>query len=261
MVDKGSVTGKDTDTEVPATSSVDQLFDEARDWLRTKFSVKAALELFNGELSEGTIKRLRGTKYNRFKPLYRAMLVKVYKPEKVETFYDQVAFLLDQERSQKSEILKRYEGEYKYYRYASPKGDSLVYVSGRIKIFEDNEGNPAFQHWSATYLARAKKERDPQHTGYVFVQENRLFMMGVGEGTLRLSICETFKKNARANSVLHGIVVSTRSSPRDPFGARFILVHADNGEAQSRLDPGNPDGEKNFHQDSIWDQAHYLKIH
>lgn len=244
----------------PGPKDFDLQFNEARDWLR-QMTHREAVVLLGRELSETTIKRLRGSSYHSFSTAFRWALISAHRPQQRLTLYDNISVLLEQTLS-KSDIISQYSGEYRDYRYACPRGNDIIYVSGRIRIYEDPDGNPSFQHWSRSYLLQHGEHVEPQHMGYVMVQNERLFFVGVGDGTLTMSICETFRrKNDPKDSVLHGIVLSTRSSPRDPFSANFILVHSDNKKRQESLDPDNPEGEENFRKASVPISPFYLKIH
>jgi hypothetical protein len=238
----------------------DRQFEEAREWLRT-LPLKEAVALFRPEIAEATIKRLRGTHYNNFSSATRWGIVRAHRPEQRLTLYEHLAVLLAQDMS-KDEIIKRYAGEYHDYRFACPVGDKMIYVSGRYNIYEDPNGDPSFQHWSRSYLADHGEESEAQHVGYVMVQNERLFLLGAGDGTLTMSICETFRPGKeQKDSVLRGVVLSTRSIPRDPFGATFILVHSDNTKGQETFDPKNPDGVEKFKNYFNADSPYYLKIH
>lgn len=219
-----------------------ELFEKARQWIRDEFSVAESNEFFGSELSKTSVKRLRGKTYDKFKASTKLTVIKAFKPEQRVSPYEEISVYLGQTVSAE-DVLKQYRGNYRYYRITAPKGDDTVYASGSIRIYADPDGKPSFAHRSSSHLKNSAT--DPQHMGYVFVHGERLFLAGAGDGTLTMWICETFRSSPETD-VLHGVSVSSRSIPRDPFAARFILVHNKNSVWQEQLDPQSDGGHEVF---------------
>lgn len=225
----------------------EKLFEEAREWLRSNHTVKESEELFSGEISPSTVSRLRGRTYHSFTPVVRLALIKVYRPEQRMSAYEYIRTYLGLTDTAE-DVLANYKGKYRYYRITAPNGDEPIYSSGTIRIYADFEGKPTFEHRSSSHLKKAGDSW--QHLGFVFVNGERLFFAGAGEGTMTMWIAETYRAvpqgNPKAKEVLHGVSLSTRATPRDPFAARFLLVSNANHEWQKKLDPESADGEECF---------------
>jgi hypothetical protein len=164
---------------------------------------------------------------------------------------------MDQGSGEKTTILSHYLGEYRYFQYATKGGiGDLVYVSGEILIFQNRAGDPAFHHWSHDYF-----EKKPEHEGFVFHYESRLYFAATKQGVMRLGIARTFA-GKRHESYLPGLIVSVRDDPhRDPYAARFIMVHSDNRELIAELDPASPAGAEAFKARTKADYAWYMLLH
>lgn len=130
-------------------------------------------------------------------------------------------------------MLEGYQGQYHYFQYWTPQGvEALRLVTGRIEVYADDAGNPAFRHWSHNY----DKEK-PEHEGFVFHYETKLYFAATRRGVMRLAIARTFAEH-RSENFLPGLIVSVRDEPyRDPYAARFILVHEENKTLIRKLDP------------------------
>lgn len=238
-------------------------FGPARDRLRDEIPQKLLMKTFFPLFSSATITRLRksDTEYasSNFSKTIQERLIWFFDQPRYRSLYWLLADQIGQDENDLAHLLKNYRGEYRYFRFASLSGDekNLTYVSGRIVIERDADGDPSFRHWSEDY---GVTKPVAEHIGYVFKQEQRLFFAGRKVGVMRLGIARTFDSD-KAKDALHGIVVSVRTSQRDPYGARFIMVHVDNEQLIETLDPKSPGSKQAFFNLSKGRYAYYMLIH
>lgn len=249
-------------------------FRLARERLRIDFSGRGEAKFLEAVISAPTITRLKKSEEefpsHKFDPSVQERLIHgLLEHERSASLYDQLAHLMEQPEGARDDLLRDYLGEFRYFRFAC-KGaiDDIYYVSGRIRIFKDPEGNPSFEHWSHDYASE-----DPEHTGLVFHYENRIYMLGTARGMMRLAIGRTLTA-PKSRGYIAGLVVSVRDDPhRDPYSARFIMVHEANKLLIQRLSDESSSSEQNtvggfktngevaFGEVSRADYAWYLLTH
>lgn len=166
------------------------------------------------------------------KPIHQDRLIWFYKNQNRLSLYDQLAKLIDHDPTDQDYILRRYLGDYCYFRYAAVGRDRAEYVKGTMRI-EDRNGRPEFSHWSHDLDPDVDQ---PAHRGYVYRIDSNLFFAGRAHGVMRLSIARTMR-GTPAGDYMPGLVLSMRSSTRDPFAARFIMVSEKNKDLLAKLDP------------------------
>ena len=240
---------------------LEELFDDARSRLRRECAKPGTASTFRPAFSDATISRLKSgdEEYSseKFDRIYKERLLWYYRLPGASSFYNQLADLIGQDESDKESILSRYQGEYRYFRYAAKVGEPPKYVQGKIRIW-NQDGDPVFGHWSHDYPF---KSLDPEHAGFVFRAETHLFLAARAPGVLRLSIARTHRGDPGKASML-GLTLSMRNPPtQDPFAARFLLVHCDNKALIARLDPDLPGAESRFREMiKPSDHDHYMLI-
>lgn len=163
-------------------------------------------------------------------------LVWLFSSEGEPFIYGKIASYVGQVDGAVRDIIGGNRGNYTYFRYwSNPLGthDRLEYVSGRITILERN-GIPVFHHWSHNH-----ESETPEHTGYVFLSDGGLFFLGHRAGTLRLGVARPILD--KQIDYMHGLVLSRRaSSHKQPFAARFLMVHESNGPLIEKLSNKTP---------------------
>lgn len=212
-------------------------FDEARQVFLERYSARGTKAALYGKISATTVSRLiRPDKFpnDKFGPRIQKWLIKQVSAPTESGLYAQMAHQMAQKEGDKAILLDAYLGKYHYFQYWTRQGvESRKLVMGEIHVFADDGGNPAFRHWSHDY-----DKPKPEHEGFVFHYEAKLYFAGTRPGVMRLAIARTFAPEGRRESFLPGLIVSVRNEPyRDPYAARFILVHEDNRTLIDDLDP------------------------
>lgn len=134
---------------------------------------------------------------------------------------------------QSVQAIEQLLGDYRYFRYWSEQdAGQLEYVSGTIVIKLNEGGMPVFEHRSHNH--DPDPAAPPEHTGFVFLGNGHLYMLGWRASTIRLGMARTLEDRRR--SYMHGLVLSVRGgAKKDPFSARFVMVHSDNAAQIQKL--------------------------
>jgi hypothetical protein len=221
-------------------------FKEARDRFRMEYKTRGAAKEVEPLFSAATVHRLRLQENEwsngKFSPATQKRLIWLFRQEQNATLYDRMSKEIGQKAGDTNLLLEDYLGEYRYFRYASHGEEKdAILVEGKIVISRDYNGDPMFAHWSHDY---DWADPTPEHNGFVFRYESRLFFAARRRGIMRLAIASTFAE-VRSRDALYGLVLSVRSKPsqRHPFCARFIMVHRDNASLSKELSEG---GEEAF---------------
>lgn len=140
--------------------------------------------------------------------------------------YNGLLSILSVNKGSVVDIKSEFSGRYKYFRYHISKENLLEYVIGTISISSDRHV-ATFRHY---------RDGNPEirHDGYVFLSENKLYMLGRSHRILRLSITDIEKINPKKD-LMHGALSSISGETGHPFSSHFILVNERNKEMVHKL--------------------------
>lgn len=135
------------------------------------------------------------------------------------------ARVIDMIKATREEVRKlaSYTGHYRYFR----KDNYGHITSGYIQIYFDDESYK-FRHWPSEKSEKEATKAKPRHEGFVFIQGDRIHLLGLGERYIRPAVthvCEDVSANE-----LHGFVITVSSKARGAslFAARFVMIHETN---------------------------------
>ena len=166
--------------------------------------------IYDGEISVGDIQKDR--------------LIELLEGGIGNSVYRAISASIAQSQDRK-DIATRLCGDYRYFRYDTPPINGKSELNeGRIRIKAEGNGDLAFYHWSPGWEDEAK----PEHVGYAFLVNHKLFMLAWKQGVIRLGIAHYADDG---NGVMSGFVLSVRSGGHNPiFSAASVLVHEGNGK-------------------------------
>lgn len=146
-----------------------------------------------------------------------------------EGAYKAIAAAIGQSMRDRKSIANRVCGNYHYFRQDNPVSDPDGKLSeGRITIAPAPNGDIVFSHWPPLQENGTDPDRDssPEHEGYAYFVDNKLFMLGWKAGMLRLGIAHCPNDKC---TLMSGYVLSIRSGGGTEriFVAAAILVHED----------------------------------
>lgn len=216
-------------TERTATLEHISAFEKAREAFLKKYDgVKSAGSAFKGILSKESVNRIKRKDYiwNDYGKRLRNKLIELMDKQDtaLTSAYSAVSVLMLQNEESKNDILRNFQGEYRYFRFASQSGlsEQAEYSAGKIVIRKSDGEEPIFELWS--HDDPEKWTGEPEINGFVFKDDSQLFLLGYRTGVLRLAVARVNAKGTKSQHLM-GVVLSVRMIMNDPFSARFLLVN------------------------------------
>jgi hypothetical protein len=222
-------------------------FIHAREEIRARADDRSFVAKILRATSQATYYRLlqdeEAVPSERFNASTRARIISLLENPEARSLYESLALQIDQNPSDRAALIERYCGEYRKFRFHSPRGGyDLKLVVDRLRIYVDKNGDPTFGIWTHDY---DHSHSEPEMGGHVFRSENRLYFMGAKRGSFSMSIAQA-SLDAKEDAIMPGLQLSVSGYARTPFASRFFLVPFENRRAIQRLDPAHPDSQKYF---------------
>jgi hypothetical protein len=186
------------------------------------------LDEFYPALSATMIKRIYDGK-SGVGDIQKDRLIELLEGGVGSSIYKALAAFIAQPKDRK-DIAAKLCGDYRYFRNDTPPiGGKSELNEGRVRIRAEGNGDLAFYHWSPDWRDEAK----PEHVGYAFLVNNKLFMLAWKQSVLRLGIAHYADDG---KGVMSGFVLSVRSGGHNPiFSAASVLVHESNSRVLDAL--------------------------
>lgn len=261
-----AVNGQDNDKKVRARNPRGQViytilggFSNARKRFATERDTADGIVAFTAAFCRKTLDHLASAEEDdRFQDQTQLLLMFVLKgidrDRELEALkavpsstYLEIAKRIGQTSTGLARLRSQIAGRYRYFRYHSVKGTTLkpAVVEGALMIFEPHDGTVQFEHRSEDWGVDAS---EPEHTGWVFFRNGKIFMLGTRDRALRLAIIQLGEEDDPLTKLLDGLVLSVRNkNDSSAFAARSIVIHEDNPElAEFRQKPSDPEVPHHF---------------
>lgn len=223
---------------MPPTAAALRLsaFKQARERLRQRLLKDEGLEGLT--LSQTTLWRLslseEGYPSERFTGANQERLIQYFDGARPDPIYRAIAAQMGRTETDGKKCIEEFSGQ--YHLFSSPREESGPLLDRRLEILEI-AGNPCFKQWPI-----GSHEGEPEHSGFVVHDDGKLFLQGLRNRIMSLTIVRAFAVERPMSGVMLSIFEADED--RKPFVTKVVMIRTDNFNLVEKM--LSPDGKAFF---------------